>query len=208
MQGVKYDDPNFKQLIETDFPCVILDVNIEGKNKGCVIVNNYYYSMFAVEKIIEKNRKNIAMILGHKHAMATVERHLGYKSALEKNNIAYRDELVIDANFSYDISYEKTKELIKAYPEIDGIFCASDIMALGALKAINDSNKSIPNDISLFGFDGISTCKFSNPTLSTIQQNYIKKGEEAAKLLYEILTSKTNEKTIIVPCQPIITNSI
>ena len=208
LQGVKYDDENFQQLIKSDFPCVAIDVNIEGKNKGCVVINNCYYSMLAVEKMIEKGRKNIAMISGHKHAMVTIERKIGYQTALEKNGLKFKEELIIDAEFSYDIAYKKTKKLLKDYSEIDGIFCASDTMALGTLKAIQESNKSIPKDISLFGFDGISTSRFTNPPLSTIQQNYIKKGEEAARLLYEILTKKSKERTIVVPCDVILTNSI
>lgn len=208
LQGIRYDDKNFENLINSDFPCVAIDVNIEGKNKGCVVINNCYYSMVAVENLIKKGRKNIGIILGHKHAMVTIERKIGYQIALEKNNIPFREELLIECNFSYDIAYKKTKKLISDYPEIDGLFCTSDVMAIGALNAIKDSNKSIPNDISLFGFDGIPTSRFTNPPLSTIQQNYIKKGEEAARLLYEILTKKCKEKTVIVPCEIVITNSI
>ncbi len=206
--GIKYDDPKFQELVQSNFPCVVIDIPIEGKKKGCVVVNNNYYSICAVSLLIEKGRRNIALISGHNHAMVTIERKIGYKTALLSAGIQYNENFIISADFEYEKAYRKTIELLTKYNEIDAIFAMSDIMAIGALKAAKHLNKKIPEDISIFGFDGISITQFVNPAISTIKQDNFKKGYSAAKLLYEILHETNEENTILIPCDIIVTESI
>lgn len=206
--GMKYDDYRFQELINSEFPCVAIDIQVEGKNKGCVVVNNYYYSMSAVNLMIQKGRKHIGIICGHEHAMVTNERKIGYQAALTFSGIEYDPNLVVIADFDYDKAYEMTKKLIENNPHIDGLFCVSDVMAMGSLKAINDLGKRVPDDIALFGFDGIALTEFSTPPISTIKQFNKKKGMAAAKLLYEILHHTNEENTVVIPCEILVRESV
>ncbi len=200
--GVKYDAENFKELMESDFACVAIDIPIKGKNKGSVIVNNNYYSMIAVQELINKGKKNIAMISGHEHAIVTLERSSGYRAAHALNNVEINEEIIVQADFDYQLAYEKTAELFIKHKEIDAIFCHSDIMALGACKALEEMNIDPKNEILLCGFDGITLRDVMFPYISTIKQNHVDKGYEASKLLYNILNKPTNtiDNTIFVPC--------
>lgn len=201
LTGVKFDDPNFGKLIKTDFPCVALDVSIEGTNKGCVIVNNCYYSMEVVKRLNQKGRRKIAYINGHEHAMVSMERKMGYQMGLASCGITYDESLVVNGDFDYLRAYEITVELMKKNPLIDGIFCASDLMAMGSLKALQEMGIKVPDTVALFGFDGIPLTQFVTPTISTVHQDDVKKGYCAAKLLYEILNHKNEVNTIVVPCE-------
>lgn len=206
--GVNYEDRNFKQIVASDFPCVVVDIPVEGKKKGSVVVNNIYYSMIATNCLIERGRQKIAMLGGHGHSMVDVERRTGYKMAFSKNHRKVDEDIIVLADFDTEKAYEKTTQLMVKHPDIDGIFCASDFMALGAVNALKDNGFKVPEDVSVFGFDGIIIGEYVTPALSTIKQDNFKKGYAAAKLLYEILHGEKETETIVVPCDVILRASV
>lgn len=200
--GVNYEDNNFKELMASDFPCVVIDIPVEGVNKGSVVVNNILYSMHATQKLLDRGCRHIAMLTGHGASMVEVERHSGYEMALKKAGINLDISLVVKAAFDSEKAYEQTKNLISKHAEIDGIFCASDFMALGAISAIREMNKKVPSDIAVFGFDGIALGGYTTPPLSTITQDNLRKGYSAARLLCDILNKRNEDaRTIVVPCE-------
>lgn len=206
--GVNYEDQSFKEIIASDFPCVVIDIPVEGKNKGNVVVNNIFYSMEATNYIIKKGRRKVAMMCGHGHSMVDVERKAGYKMALESHSMEVDEDLIVFGDFDSEKAYEKTIELFEKHPGIDGLYCASDFMALGAMNALKDMGRRVPQDISVFGFDGIMMGEFVTPTLSTIKQNNLKKGYLAAKLLRDILKGDAETNTIVVPCEIVLRESV
>lgn len=206
--GVNYEDQSFKEIIASDFPCVVIDIPVEGKNKGSIVVNNIYYSMEATNHIIKKGCKKIAMMCGHGHSMVDVERKAGYKMALEQHNIPMDEELIVFGDFDSAKAYETAKELFHKHPEIDGLYCASDFMALGAINALKEMGRRIPQDVAVFGFDGVMMGEFVTPSLSTIKQNNFKKGHLAAKLLRNILKGEIETNTVVVPCEVVLRESV
>lgn len=209
LYGVNYDDPALKKIEDSDFSCVTIDIPFEGRNKGCILVNNIYYSKMATAELIKHGRKNIWMLAGHKHAMVTIERKSGFEMALQEMGDKNPENHVLDCDFSSELAYKKIIELLKTKEKIDGLFCANDFMALGALKAIEEFGYTVPNDISIIGFDGISLVNYTTPKLATIEQNNIRKGYMAAKLLSEIVQkNKMHERTIMVPCKLLQNESI
>ncbi len=205
--GANYEDSTFQALLHSNFPFVAIDNSVEGENKGCVIINNVYYSMVATEHLIQCGRRNIAMLSGHGHSLVEVERRSGYEAALSKNGICVDSSLIVNADFDTHKAYLVTKELIKNHPNIDGIFCASDFMALGALKAIKELNLRVPHDISVFGFDGILLGEYSTPPLSTIKQNNFMKGYQAARILHDIFEKRNQERSVVVSCDVVLRES-
>lgn len=205
--GVNYEDNSFKQIVESDFPCVVVDIQIEGKNKGCVVVNNIYYSMEVTSHLIQKGRRHIGMLCGHGHSMVEVERRMGYEMALKRNGIPVDESIIIKAYFDLEKAYEKTKKLMTDHPEIDGLFCANDFMALGALRALKEIGKKVPEEVSVIGFDGIVLGEYSSPPLSTVKQDNVRKGYCAARQLCDILNDRHQEHTVVVPCEIVLRSS-
>lgn len=206
--GMKYDNPQFQELVASDYPCVAIDIPIDGENKGCVLINNSFYTTSIVRKVIDRGRRRIAMITGHSHAVVTAERNSGYQAALMMNGIDYDASIVMSGDFDYDHSYDVTKQLISEHGDIDAIFCHSDIMALGCMKALQDMHIKVPREIAVVGFDGVVLGEFSTPTLSTVKQDNVKKGYAAGKLLYDILHDDVSEHTVMVPCEVVIRKSL
>ncbi|ONI45591.1 hypothetical protein AN641_03710 [Candidatus Epulonipiscioides gigas] len=201
LYGFDYDDPKLIELLNTNYNIVCIDIPVEGINKGCVVINNTYYSTLAVEALLNSGKQNIAIITGSHHASVSLEREAGYRIALQKKRIPIIEEYIVDANFNQQIAYQKTLKLLEQYPQIDGFFCISDYMALGCMEAIKNIGKIIPKDIAIIGFDDIPITRYVAPKLSTISQNSYSKGFEAAKLIDAIKQSLSIDTTVILNCE-------
>ncbi len=198
--GANYDDNGFNELIQSDIACVAIDISLESDNKGCVMTNDSYYSQLVVSKLIELGHKNIALINGHSHAYVSLQRLVGYQLAHLQHGFKINESYIINGKFDTQIAYERAKQLIDEHPMIDAIFCISDSMAIGCLNALRERGYSIPDDISVVGFDGIPAGEYTIPKLATVIQDPYSKGYLSAKLLMSIINKTGSERTIFVPC--------
>ena len=204
--GGSSNDCDLKELLESDYPCVTIDMHVEGINKACVLVDEEKYSQVAINEMINRGYKRIGMINGHPYACVSVRRQQGYENALLQNGLPFEKSLVLNGQFLRKPAAKETEKLLDL--EVDGIFCASDIMAIGALETIQKKRLKVPDDIGLFGYDGLLLTKFTTPNISTIAQDNHQKGYEAAKLLHKILKGKPFDKQKYVECKLWITDSI
>jgi len=180
----------------------------EGENVSSVSINNVEASKEVVDLLIQNNHKQIAMINGRREAAVSVERYKGYIKSLGKNNIEIKDEYIVYADFLEESAYEKTKELLNKYPEITALFCASDMMAFGAMKAIKEMGKKIPEDISIVGFDDTPLSAYSSPALTTVSQDFYLMGKEAAKQLFKMIKKQEGERNICLEHKVLVRNSV
>lgn len=187
VQGLKMNDPYYKEIEEANFPVVFIDMIASGNNVCNVSIDNELASFEAIQLLINKGHRNIGMINGRREAYVSVEREAGYIKALKKNDIQLNQEFVQYANFNEKISIEITKDLLSNHPEITALFCASDLMAIGAMKAISELNLRIPEDVSIIGFDDIILNEFLTPKLSSISQNMEKIGYSAAQCAHKMI---------------------
>lgn len=198
LNGIKLDDPYLQEALDTGFPCVLIDIDVDAQNVSSVSINNEVAAYEAVQLLIDNNHKRIAMINGKKKADVSNKRFSGYKRALENHNIPYDPNLVIYADFVEEEAYVKTKELLEANPDITAIFCASDMMAFGTMHAIKDMGLKIPEDISVMGFDDIPLAAYFDPPLATVQQDFYLMGYYAARQLIRIIKNEPFEKKIFM----------
>lgn len=201
LSGITTDDPYFKELVSLEMPCVLIDVKLEGKRLGCVSVDNYKASGELAQHLIDANHKNIMVLSGKKNAAVNVERLAGIYSTFEKNGLSLTRDHVMNCEFSEEVAYKKIKKYIQKYgkTEVTAFLCLSDIMALGALKAINEEGYSVPEDFSMVGFDGIPITEYLSPPLTTIAQDVVEIGYQSAKLLQELIKEENVEKNVYVP---------
>jgi LacI family transcriptional regulator len=207
LQGIKTDDPYLQEVLESDIPCVLVDIPRESSTVGYVTTDNVNGARKAVTYLIEQGHKNIAMINGHEKADVSIKRLQGYKAALEQNDLSFKPEWVINGEFKEKVAEEAAEELLKNYKEITAVFCASDLMGLGVLKAIKNIGKNAPEDIAVIGYDDIMLASYSTPGLSTIRQDKFKLGFEAAVLLIDMLEGKEESHAKIINTELIIRES-
>lgn len=196
IQGIRIDDPYLKEVLESDIPCVLIDIPFESRTIGQVTTDNVSGAKRAAEHLVELGHEKIAMINGHPFAFVSQRRLEGFASALKENGIPLNEKWIINGEFSEAEAEKKAEELLSTYPEISAIFCASDLMALGVMKAAGKLGRKIPDDLSIIGYDDIVLASHISPALTTIAQNKFKMGYKAAELLIEMLEGKTTGRLI------------
>lgn len=185
-----------------NIPVVFIDRTIPGNKKSIVIESdNFSGGFLATQELILKGCKNIVLIRDERSISTIEDRYRGYRDALLKNKIDYKENLVLTV---YPISYESAKASIKKIIaeniDFDGIFATTDWMALGAIDALRESGKRVPDEIKVVGYDDISISKFSYIPITTIKQDVNKMAESAVDLLMNLMVGKEVEvKTYHTP---------
>ena len=173
-------DHSKEKLKKMNIPYVLCTVAREGEkfhaDLPTVSIDDKAASKTIVEYLIKNGHKRIAIIAGNKADLAIGERRLsGYKHALEDNGIAVDESLIFRQKeeipgYTPENGYAVAKEILASDLKFSALYCTSDLVAMGAYKALNEAGVRIPEDVSVVGFDGISLGNFLNPPLTTMVQ--------------------------------------
>lgn len=181
--------------------------NFNRKNYSSISVDDEKESYKMVNRLIQLGHQKIA-ILSAVSADESIGklRLAGYKRALRINGISIDEGLIRPMRadmeqYSMQNGYTVTKQLLDGKKEFTALYAISDMMAIGACKAIIDSGKKIPEDYSVAGFDGIELGSYYNPSLTTISQPVEKMARATVKLLFEILAEKGVHQHVLVPAE-------
>ncbi|WP_174734576.1 substrate-binding domain-containing protein [Mesobacillus harenae] len=167
-----------------DIPFVRIDRAVHLDESNSVSVNNFEGARLAVNHLIEVGCKKIVHISGPKSFFPAQGRIKGYLNVMEDKGW---EEIIYEGDFTLESGRKQTEKLLKEQPDVDGIFYANDLMAIGALKAFKNLGVNVPKDIAIIGFDGIQLTEIVSPEISTISQPINKIGEIATNsLIYKI----------------------
>lgn len=188
----KKDFHHITEVINQGMPVVMFDRVTNDVLCDKVIIDDNLAAYEAVQSLIDKGFKKIALITTVDYVSVGKLRTDGYIKALKTNDIIVDPNLILKIE-DIDICDHQIEELIKNN-EIDAVFAVNELFAVTAIKAAKMVNKSVPEDISVIGFtDGIIS-KYSSPSITTVSQNGIKMGGKAAKMLIERLESEEEEE--------------
>ncbi|WP_372635176.1 LacI family DNA-binding transcriptional regulator [Cohnella sp.] len=208
LSGLRLDDPYLHEVVEQNsFPCVLIDIPITGANVAHVASDSKIGAAMAVRHLLEYGHRRIAMINGHNQASVSQDRYSGYKEALEQSGLAADPALVYDGAFSEDGGAEAMYQILIRNPDVTAVFCASDLMALGAMRTLEKVGLRVPEDMSVIGFDDITIASYCSPKLTTIRQDKYELGYQAAQLLIDMLEERTDNRKILLGNQLIVRES-
>lgn len=207
IQGLRTDDEYYQEVMRSKLPCVLIDIKSDNNRAGSVSIDNVSAAYDAVDLLIKKGHKNIAFVNGKMATSVSKLRAEGYKKRIKEENIEINDKYLITANFSETEAYERMLEFIPENPEVTAVFCASDLMAIGAMRAIEELGKRIPEDIAVVGFDDILISGYIKPSLTTVHQDFYIMGYESAEMLYKIVKKKILPYEKITPYEIIVRQS-
>lgn len=182
---------------------VALNVDTPQRNSTSIAVNDEIESYRAVDYLIKKGHKKIAVLSGRNSDYSVGHERLeGYKRALEENGVPFDQNLVIymkDDIPEYTMAngYAMAKDLIESKKEFTAIFAISDIIAFGAYKAISEAGKKIPEDYSVVGFDGLEMSDYFVPSLTTIEQPCGEMVKKSIEVLMENIDGNKVENQIV-----------
>ena len=178
----------------------IINQNLQIPRSACLGIDDFLQSKKLVEYLISLGHKKIALI-GPRSDDESIGklRLLGYKKALEENGIEFDEKLVFYSNkglnpYSLEHGYEVGKKIVKENISCTAIYAISDTIAMGAMKAIYDFGKKVPEDYSLAGFDGLEINKYLLKPITTIVQPASEIAYKSVKDLFKIIDKKEYEK--------------
>ncbi|MDB5277097.1 MAG: LacI family transcriptional regulator [Ferruginibacter sp.] len=201
------DFSHYQDLQKRHIPLVLFDRTNDALNVPSVTIDDYKGAFLATEHLIEKGYHKIAHVLGPQHIKSFRERLRGYEDALQKHKLKVVPELI----YQGDISIESGKAAVDFFfsrPIIpDAVFAVEDYTALGIIKGLKERRVNIPDDFGVIGFANESFGEHITPSLSSVDQQTVQMGNEALKLLMEIIALKEKE-TGVSPKQKIVLEPI
>lgn len=186
-------------------PVVILDSWFESTVFNSVLINNTDSVYHAVQYLINKGHRKIGYLGGSVRIQNFVYRQLGYKRAMTDNGLQPDTKFFFSLTPTMDGAYNDMDKLLRQNGEMPTAFMAdNDIIALGAMKAMQCHGYRIPDDVSLIGFDDMPFCNISTPPLTSIHVFKQDMGKIAVRRLIELIDSDTQVKTKIQICNQFI----
>jgi LacI family transcriptional regulator len=189
VSGEANDHNYLRKLEQKNIPVVFFDRVYEDIEAAKVITNDYESSFSATEHLIETGCKRIAYLVVNKSISIGKVRMQGYVDALQKHNVPFNDELIIDCSNDEKVNYGILKKVLEELKP-DGIFSSVERLAFATYYVCNDLNINIPNDLKVISFSSLHIAPLLCPPLSTITQPAFELGTKAATLLFEELESK------------------
>jgi LacI family transcriptional regulator len=160
-----------------------------------VVIDDQKAGFEATQHLIDKGCRKIAHIRGPLNPQNSIDRYLGYKKALEKNNIPFDSKLVYACEkVSFEEGKEFTEQLFKEHPDVDGIFAITDLVAVGTIAHCNEQKINVPKDVKVIGFSNWFMSQVITPKLSTVEQPSHEMGITAFSLLLEEIAARKEEK--------------
>lgn len=191
------NDAHLKEILRRDIPLVQFDKISKLIPSSKIIIDDQKAAFNAVEHLIKKGCKKIAHIRGPLNPQNSIDRFLGYKKALEKNNITFDPKLVYAChNVTFDEGRTFAEQIIKDHPDVDGIFVITDLVAVGVLSYFNENNISVPSQIKVIGFSNWFMSQVITPKLSTVDQPSYEMGVQAFRVLFDELQMRKEGKVV------------
>lgn len=195
---IDFNDPEVVELVNSDIPLVTIDYMFN--NRSSVISNNYGGMKLLMDYILDSGHRRIAYICGNNNAV-TQRRLAAFYQALDERNVTVPDYYVKNGNYRDIKRAEKlTKELLSGEFRPSCILYSDDYSAIGGLNAIHAMGLKVPEDISIAGYDGVTTASLIDPKITTIRQDTVGIGKAAAEKLINLIEKPrvTLEEQILV----------
>jgi DNA-binding LacI/PurR family transcriptional regulator len=184
------DDPLPRQLAERGLPVVVGGRPSGGYDGAYVDVDNVGGAASGVAHLVERGRRRIATVAGPQDMMAGQDRLAGYRTALAEAGQPVDDALVEAGDFSEASGQEAMRTLLARCPDLDAVFVANDLMAVGALRALRDAGRRVPDDVAVVGFDDSPLSRVTDPPLTSVRQPVDEMGRRMAELLVRLIAAE------------------
>lgn len=192
------DDPLPGSLVASGIPVVLAGrPSAQTVQVPYVDVDNIAGARAATEFLLARERTMVATVAGPQDMPAGVDRLDGYRGALRARRSSAR-ALVENGDFSQRSGETAARRLLGQESRIDAVFAASDPMAAGALRAVREAGRRVPEDVAIVGFDDSETALNTDPPLTTVRQPLDRMGAEMTRLLLDQIQGETSVETSFV----------
>jgi LacI family transcriptional regulator len=191
---------DYKQIIQTynsGMPLVVIDRCFPEIGLPYITSDNYQGGNDAVNYLIAMGHRKIACIQGIPKSRPTFERVRGYKDALRRYSIPVDDSLIVGDNYTIENGYKQTRILFSMEDPPTAIFALSNLIGLGAMKAVEEMGLKIPDNISLISFDEQPYSAFLATPMTTVDQKKSEIGQLAVNVLLKYIGNKEYRNKLV-----------
>ncbi|MDD5669063.1 MAG: LacI family DNA-binding transcriptional regulator [Candidatus Omnitrophica bacterium] len=200
-----------EDAVAAGIPTVVLNNYVEDAEVTCIAVDNTGGGESAVDYLAGLGHQKIAHITGDIITQAAAQRLEGYKRALAKYKIPFKEEYVFKTDYSRGQARAAAERMITMPDRPTAVFVASDPMALEVMAVAREHGISIPGDLSIVGFDDNPSGLYGPVALTTVRQPFIKMAQDSVKELVQLMSQKKSKaaaaKKIILSTQLVIRES-
>lgn len=204
------NDRGIIELIESEIKCVSTD--IVNDNIHSVRSDNRQGIELSVEYLLETGHGRLGMVAGPQTSSAFTERLIAFREIMKEKNLPLPEEyLIVSEGFGYTSGFNAARKLLGSLTvKPDALLVGSDDISFGVIRGIESLGFRVPEDISVIGFDDISTSRLFTPALTTIRQNKKAIGETAGKILIDLIREKGHKhpRETKIPVNLIVRDSV
>lgn len=193
-------------------PCVLVTndaSSLSFPNLSSVSSDDRLAAKTAIDYLVSLGHRRIAVIGGDQKVSDTAKlRYLGCMDAFRANGIDFDEETDYEGvRFSFADGYKAAQKLLSRGREFTALFAISDVMAIGAIRALADAGKRVPEDVSVIGFDGLNIGEYTIPKLSTIRQSVDELAKRSIRMLQENIESVHSPRYETIPTEVVLKES-
>jgi len=194
LSAVTIDDPNLSEFLNGSIPFVLVSRLVKGLDAPFVVGDDKTGARLAVEHLIQLGHKRIAFIGGPANVQSSRDRMETYQKVLKEHGLKAYTKWAVFADFTQAAGRKAAQKMLRGRIRPTAIFAANDVIALGVMEAAEDLGLSIPQDLSLVGYDDISYAALPRIQLTTVAQPTYEMGRIAAEYLLAICEGEKREK--------------
>jgi len=196
--SVHADDPLPQQLRRAGVPLVICGRPATHLRGFCSVdVDNLSGSRMAAGRLLERGRRTVATIAGPTDMTASLDRLQGFRATLREAGL--EPELVAFGDYTRQSGERAMRDLLQRSPGLDGVFVASDLMAVGALRALRSTGRRVPQDVALVGFDDVEMAEHTDPPLTTVRQPVAEQARVLMRCLARQIAGGGPPEPVVLP---------
>ncbi|MCD2345641.1 LacI family DNA-binding transcriptional regulator [Clostridium guangxiense] len=189
-----------KEILETRIPSILVSTLSYRCALPYVRVDDYQASYAAASYLIKNGHKKVAMLSGPlSDPIAGIQRINGYKQALIDNQLDINENIIKYSKFNFEAGKLAMRELLEEHDKFTAIFAACDTLAVAALSVAYENGISIPDDISVIGYDNTKEASMCIPPLTTLAQPLSEMGKKAFNMIIKKISTKSEVESIIMP---------
>ncbi len=208
LHGLTSDHLQAQRLADEAIPCVTVDGGGLGQRLGHVESDNVGGGRLAVAHLYKHGRRRIAAIAGPENQAASKQRLFGYRIELESLGLPFSGDYVIRGDFSHRHGAAAVRKLLTLAEPPDAIFAVADVIAVGALAAIEAAGLLVPDDLAIVGFDDTDYAALLTPRLTTVRQDREGLGATAAEALLRTINYPDDSPPhVVFPAELIVRES-
>jgi len=181
-------DVSVRDLAEANVPFVLINGKITGhEDLPYVGFDNSGGVKIAIDHLVQLGHERIGIINGRMTTTNALERFHSFQENLSEHQLNYSEEWVAEGDFEEEGGYLAARKILKAVRRPSAILCASDLMAMGAIRALKEDGLSVPEKISVVGFDNMEEAAYHEPALTTVAFSPYEMGKLDAQKIFRII---------------------